>query len=288
MGFGKLVVFPFAKLGCPRVRPYVRWTLHIVAVIAILACLTWLNAVLDLDKVVRAPWQVLRTAWLPMLFMFIYSLAWVAWWLWRVATSPAEQSPYPELDQAWREGLQALEQAKIDLLQTPVYLFIGGAAERLEGLMQATGWTWDVPLTPKRPISPLRLCATRDAIFLDLSNASTAGAYTTRLLAQTTAMAIAQPVTVTSAAAHDDSAGGVATAVATRRTAQRGLELIEQSLALLEHEKKTQTETDPTLDGVRISDEELDASEARLAYVCHLLADVRATYCPTNGIITLI
>ncbi len=288
VGFAKLVAFPFAKLGCPRVRPYVRWTMHVLAVLVIIVCLAWLNSVFELDKVVRAPWQILRAAWLPLLFAFIYSLAWVAWWLWQVATSPAEQSPYPELDQAWREGLQALEQAKIDLLQTPAYLLVGGAADRLDGVIQATGWNWDVPLTPKRSTSPLRLCATRDAIFLDLSNASTAGAYTSRLLTTVASTNVPQTDTSTDFSADEESLGGVATAVATRRTAQRGLELIEQSLALLEHEKKTRTETESPLDGVRITDEELDAAEARLGYVCHLLAEVRAPYCPTNGIVTLI
>lgn len=288
VGIAKLIALPFAKIGCPRVRPYVRWTLHIVAVGVILACLGWMNAALELDKVVRAPWPVLRALWLPLLFVFIYSLAWVAWWLWRVATSPAEQSPFPEIDQAWKDARQALDQAKIDLLQTPVYLLVGGVSERLEGLLQSTGWTWDLSPTPKRATSAIRVCATSEAIFIDLSNASTSGAYAQRMLSRPApvAMGAVSRVAEPSPGIAEVEARGVATAVATQRTAQRGLELIEQSLALLEHERKTPVES--PVDGVRISDEELDAAEARLAYICRLLADERAPFCPINGIVTLV
>ncbi len=294
VGMAKLIALPFAKLGCPRVRPYVRWSLHAVCVLAILACLGWLNTALHLEKVVRAPWPILRMCWLPLLFTFIYSLAWMAWWLWHVATSPNEQSPFPELDAAWQEGLKALEQAKIDVLQTPVYLLVGSSADRMAGLTQATGWSWEVPQTPKRASAPLRLCATRDAIFIDLANVSASGAYVTRLLAEPPQEVVSVPLAV-AASAEDavnatevGSHAAVATSTATRRTAQRGLELIEQSLALLETEKTSQAEVATHLDGVRVDEDELLAAQERLAHFCRLLADERAPFCPVNGVLTLI
>jgi hypothetical protein len=289
LGFLKLIAFPFAKLASPRVRPFVRWTLHVLCVVAILGCLTWLNAALHLNQVVRAPSSLLRAAWLPLLFALIYSLAWIAWWLWRVATNPGEASPYPQLDEAWREGLEALAQAKIDLQEAPVYLLVGGAAERIDGLVRATGWTWDVPLTPKRPNSALRMCATRDAVFIDLSNACASGLYTTRLFDRPVRAMTAAPVAEASFAVADEhTGGGVATMTVTQRTAQRGLDLIEQSLALLESETEGEAATSSHQDGVRIDEEELQAAEQRLAHVCRLLADERAPFCPANGALALV
>lgn len=293
-GLVKLVALPFAKLRGPRVRPYLRWMLHGICVLAILACLGWLNMALHLEKVVRAPWPMLRMCWLPLLFVFIYSLAWMAWWLWHVATSPNEQSPFPELDDAWQEGLRALEQAKIDVMQTPVYLLVGGSADRMEGLTQATGWSWEVQQTPKHASAPLRLCATRDAIFINLANVSASGVYVTRLLSKPTheamgaSLAIATPIENATSATESTSQSTVATATATRRTAQRGLELIEQSLALLETEKTSQAEVTTYLDGVRVDEDELLAAQERLAHFCRLLAEERAPFCPANGVLTLI
>jgi hypothetical protein len=287
LGLGKLIVLPFAKLNTPTVRPIVRWTLHVLFVAAIAGCLYWLGNAWRLQEVVRAPWAIVRMAWLPLLFGCIYALAWVAWWLWKVATSPDQQPEFPDIHEAWQDGLHALAQAKIDVMQTPVYLLLGGEGNSVTGLTQATGWTWETPLTPRRPSSALRICATHDAIFVDVSNACTSGLYASRLLARPQLQ-----TTSASAAAADDgysSGGGIATAVATRRTAQRGLELIEQSLSLLETEQTSPAaDTETHLDGIRVDEEELAIAEQRLAYVCGLLREARTPYCPANGVVTLI
>src|SRR5688572_2227748 len=175
----KLVALPFARLGTPAVRPYMRWTIHVVCVLAATLCLLFLNVALDLDKVVRAPLPLLRTLWLPLLFIMVYTLAWLAWWCWKTATSPADASRFPALDEAWNEALRAVEEANIDLQRTPIYFVLGRSAVE-DSFFQATGVAWDVPLAPRRSDAPLRLCATQDAIFISLASASATSVFAAR------------------------------------------------------------------------------------------------------------
>lgn len=289
----KLVAFPFAKLGSQRVRPVLRWSLHLLCVAAIIACLTWLNATLDLDKVVRAPSYALRILWLPLMFLLVYTLAWLAWWVWKVATSPAEASRFPDLDDAWQECQAALDAARIDLAQTPLYLLVGQGQGQVHGFFQAAGLAWEVPPTPRRSAAPLRMCATREAIFLDIAGASSLSAYVSRLLDAPCPQPAGNASSATgsrelASQEREAGGGGTATLAATKRTAQRGLELIEQSLALIETERQSQADVEVHLDGVRMDEAELEEARARLAHVCGLLTESRAPYCPANAVVTII
>lgn len=290
----KLVALPLTKLGSPAVRPFVRWVLHAGFVLISLICLAYLDVAFEFDKVVRAPLPALRVLWLPILFLLVYGLAWLAWWTWKVATSAGDPSRFPDLDEAWQEGLRALEQAQIDLLETPLYLVVGGATSGENELFQSAGIEYDVPLTPRRSDAPLRLCATRDAVFVSLARASTSGLFTAKLAqrhqqkrasADSTSLSSGSIVAATGA-----SAGNVATATAVMlpKTAQRGLELIEQSLAMLQDEHEKEAISASEGDTLGLTDVELESTTQRLEHICHLLADSRVPYCPINGLVTLI
>lgn len=293
----KLVALPLTKLGSPQVRPVLRWTLHVACILIALSCLTYLDVALELNKVVRAPWPALRVLWLPLLFVMVYTLAWLAWWTWKVATTAVDPSRFPDLDSSWQEGLHALEQAKIDLTQTPLYLVLGRATAGEAEFFQAMGVEWEVPLTPRRAEAPLRMCATRDAVFISLAKASTSGLFSAKLADQkrtngndlggSTSIGSRDGVVVSSYASGENG-GGTATAVAVKPTTHRGLELIEQSLALLQTEQATEPVLECGVDAYGIADAELDLAQERLAHVCHLIGDSRTPYCPINGVVTLI
>src|SRR3954454_9808741 len=80
------LVVPFlARAGDVRGWPaWVRWAVHVAAVAAVLAGLGFLNYYFDLEKVLQAPWPLLRLVWLPLLFLLLYALVWLGWWLWRL------------------------------------------------------------------------------------------------------------------------------------------------------------------------------------------------------------
>src|SRR5262245_11512429 len=63
-------------------RPWWVYVLHVAAFVGVLCFLWWINVILDLDKVLRAPWPWLHQFWLPLLFLLGYALYWLGRWLW--------------------------------------------------------------------------------------------------------------------------------------------------------------------------------------------------------------
>ncbi|HTN75683.1 MAG TPA: type VI secretion protein IcmF/TssM N-terminal domain-containing protein, partial [Pirellulaceae bacterium] len=288
----KLVALPFAKLGSPSVRPVLRWVLHVALVLVSIGCLTYLNIALELDKVVRAPSPILRTLWLPLLFLMVYSLAWLAWWIWKTATAAADPSQFPDIDEAWQEGLRALEQAQIDPTQTPLYLVLGRPASGDGDFFPATGLNWEVPLSPRRSDASVRICATRDAIFVSLAKISTVGLFVERLASKVASASEDTPQFAACGhaltSANSASSTVTATTVMAPKTVQRGLELIEQSLAMLQRESDEDTATEIATDAIGLTDDDLETSNRRLVRICQLIAESRTPYCPANGLVVLI
>src|SRR5262245_10068815 len=71
------------KRKVPR-SPWWHYVLHFVGFVVVLLGLWWLNVVLDLDKVLRAPWPALHQFWLPILFLLGYALYWLGRKLWKL------------------------------------------------------------------------------------------------------------------------------------------------------------------------------------------------------------
>lgn len=72
------------------------------------------------------------------------------------------------------------------------------------------------------------------------------------------------------------------------KTVQRGLELIEQSLAMLQRESDEDTATEIATDAIGLTDDDLETSNRRLVRICQLIAESRTPYCPANGLVVLI
>src|SRR5437588_12636012 len=75
--FGKARSFPGLGKG-------VRWVLHFILLAAILVGLHFVNRIpVVLSKPVSEHWFV-REEYLPILFVLLYVMAWLAWWLWKL------------------------------------------------------------------------------------------------------------------------------------------------------------------------------------------------------------
>ena len=73
---------------------------------------------------------------------------------------------FPDLDEAWREGMVALQQNGLDLSQLPLFLILGAPDQRqADNLMNASGMSFVVESTPVGR-APLRWYANDTAIFL--------------------------------------------------------------------------------------------------------------------------
>ncbi|MDZ4820160.1 MAG: type VI secretion protein IcmF/TssM N-terminal domain-containing protein [Planctomycetota bacterium] len=83
-----------------------------------------------------------------------------------------ESSQFPDIDFAWRAGVDALKRNGIDLGATPLFLVLGSSDDQQEqAVMTASGLSLRVRDVPEGP-SPLHWYANPDGVFLFCSGAS--------------------------------------------------------------------------------------------------------------------
>lgn len=277
----QIVAMPFVKL---KQSPYggraLRWTLHILAISAILVGLGFLNYLLDLAQVLRVPVPVLRQVWLPLLFGLIYLLSWQGWWLWKLIHTRPEPSAYPDLDAAWTGVKQRLDQTGLDLSSMPVFLLLGQPRGLDQSLFNATRQPLVMPLVPRDPDAPIRVCATAEGIYVACAGTSLLGSYAAEIrdaAADTPTDDDAQwneypsstsPEPTTSDDAANESSVAVASPPSVATTSQR-----------VRPRRRVSTLSDPR---------QLEAQLSRLRHLCHLIEEDRKPFCSLNGLVLLI
>ena len=96
-----------------------KWVLHLLVLVLILAGLWFLGWRLKLDRHIRVSSLWLREAWLPLLFLLFYILCWMGRSLWQLLSPDQLAADHPEIDRAWQEGLAGLVEAGIGLTEGP-------------------------------------------------------------------------------------------------------------------------------------------------------------------------
>jgi hypothetical protein len=270
--------------------PWVRWLVHAILLTLVLVGLGYLNYFFDLEKVLRAPWPLLRKIWLPLLFLLIYVLGWLGWWLWQLLLPEEKASAFPDIDAAWSEARQALDRAGIDLTEAPLFLVLGRPRGTEESLFAAAQLPLQVRNVPRRPASPLHVFASRDGVYITCAGASLLGRQSLLLdedvfeeEEKPTAQAPVDPV---------------ALAPATRSRAQsihwQAITAAAEEAAAVE--TTTGAAPEPPVPPAFIrrrrsvlrNTEEVDQLTARLKHLCELLVAGRRPYCPLNGILLLV
>ncbi|MCA1684834.1 MAG: hypothetical protein LC745_02375, partial [Planctomycetia bacterium] len=114
------------------------------------------------------PYGPLGEFWLPLLAFCLYLTVWLGWWLYRVLNVRVEPlgSDFPDIDEAWDQGLKALKEADIALDQTPLFLVLGRVTGSDESLFRAAGLKTKVKQAPPAPGAPLHVTATRDGVWV--------------------------------------------------------------------------------------------------------------------------
>ena len=151
----------------PRVRRAVFWAVHILVVLCLLVLLGFVNQYWNLDRLLLSPLPWLHRVWLPVLFLLLYAAGWLAWALWKQTALPMPAQP--TLDDAWKQAIQALRMANIDLTQTPVVLVFGASPAMSATQLLATSGR---PFTINAEYGPLGLCATSEVICFTLPELS--------------------------------------------------------------------------------------------------------------------
>src|SRR5262245_16079180 len=88
-----------------------RWFLHLFLVALFVALLFAAGWYFELDKLIPNVPRALAKAWLPILFLLLYGMAWVAWYLWGLLAMPGEGPEFQDIYDAWQQATLALKQA---------------------------------------------------------------------------------------------------------------------------------------------------------------------------------
>ena len=131
-----------------------------------------LNVWSGLEQFVALSSWVMRVLWLPLVLLLILIILGVIWGLWRLAAEQRRVSQFPDIDWAWEEATLGLRKAAIGLDRAPLILVLGEPANGIGALFQASRMSFMVSDLPRRPNAPVRVYATRDAIFVTCPESS--------------------------------------------------------------------------------------------------------------------
>ena len=206
-------------------------------------------------------------------------------------------SDYPEIDDAWDQGLDALRKAGIDIKQTPIYLMIGNSnSAAAANFMAATKFNLNVNNAPGGSAA-LHWYANPNGIFLFCTQANCLSVLHDRIANPSSDSPIS-PVGVETDVAP--AGGGDPNATL---TGDVGLpQADEESSVNVGHtgtivateqsdydfpEPEADTQTGTVKTSVSLTVNEANLSAKKLEHVCKLLRRIRQPVCPANGIMAL-
>ena len=291
----KGIAWPTTKLGGEhKIGPVVRWTLHIVLLIAVLVGLGLLNWWCNLDRLIRAPWPLLRAVWLPLVFFQFYIAGWFVWWLTRIIRTRPEGSEWPDIDANWKEATAALERAGINLQSVPVYLVLGRPAGAMRSLFDAAQLPLSVPQVPRDPNASLHVFANSEAVYVTCAETCLLGRHASILAERALAH---QPSVDKDAAEGDDvdelpGFGGDTSGFSGTPTGAETEESLQSAVALLVEEEAAKPKAIAATPMPRASlleqGDVLERTTSRFRHLCTLIARDRQPYCPVNGLLVLL
>jgi hypothetical protein len=300
------LIIPFlAKAGDFRgVAPGVLRFLGILLLIAILFLLWGVNWKFDLSPNVLAPYPVLSDFFLPIIGFLVYIIIWLGWWLWRLLGPEAEESDFPDIDQAWDEAVRALEKAGVDLREVPLFLVLGRPMGTEAALFEGAQLQLKVANVPIREGAPLHVFANRDGIYVTCAGASLLGRQAAILAGEADSGPGAALDSPFAGAAGGDDIFKTLQPKGRLKEVQSVLERAREQGRkpdqLTEEEKQeirlliAQEEQEHAQKAVKPRPlllkhpEEIQRLTARLKRLCRLIVRDRHPYCPVNGVLLLV
>jgi len=271
-------------------RP-VRIAMLIFALTLVLVGAAVLNVWSGLEQFVALSSWVMRVLWLPLVLLLILIILGVIWGLWRLAAEQRRVSQFPDIDWAWEEATLGLRKAAIGLDRAPLILVLGEPANGINALFQASRMSFMVSDLPRRPNAPVRIHATRDAIFVTCPESS--------VLARLASEMAVRPAVQTTAAggAEGGSPGDSPLSTPVEPPVSMGLppsaERLDPSATapstqVLDQPDPAVGATTPHRPSVLSRTEEVETLKERLRHLCGLIVRGRRPFCPVNGILALI
>jgi hypothetical protein len=303
------LVFPFfAKArDLKGVGPQLRMVLHVVMLVAILVGVAIIHRLLDLGRLIKAPYAILRDYWSPLLILLIYVIGWLGWWLWKLLQPAEEASDFPDIDQAWDEALKALDQGNIDITEVPLFLIVGKPAAPEEAMFAAAQLNLTVKQSPRRADAPVHVYGNRDGVYVTCTGACLSGR-------QAEILASGSVESALGGGGESGLGGGVgASSEDMFRTVQPGGLMKEMQAVLARAREQGRDPSELTeeekreMRGLVAQEEaqrggrktgprpqimknapEVERCSGRLRHLCRLIVRDRRPYCPANGILFLV
>jgi hypothetical protein len=288
-----LVVPFFAKAGdWPKWKPVLFWTIRIIVLLIWEVGLYLLNRyVFPWISLSALNWLLEETyLYLPAAGLLFVIFCWAAYWLWMLIARDQEISEFPDIDDAWREAVRALNRIGTDVRDYPLFLVLGKPQKPEELLFNGASLQFAVRQAPAGD-APLHLYAFHegkyDSIFVTCAGASILGEHSAILRGEKVMLGGSRdgngataPINVTAA----PTAAGQEILDIYRRAHREGREVTPEEKRQLEelaHRGAGQT-------SLLQNDEELRLARARLQHLCRLIVRDRRPYCPLNGIVMLL
>ncbi|MFL5328360.1 MAG: type VI secretion protein IcmF/TssM N-terminal domain-containing protein [Gemmataceae bacterium] len=283
-----------------------RWAWHVLHAI-VLGFILWFlwylgNKVepirewLDLMLRTNAPAWVRSTSspggtgmFLPLLFLLVYALSWVLRWIWLQLGPEAEIDEFPDMTTAWADGVARLATKGIRPADLPLYLVLGRTKAGEEFLFRAG----QVPIEVIGPTSgapPVRLWASRDAIYVTCPEASALGTFADLLYHGSSddfAPGTTDAAKKTVGLGDDDSLDANVQEINALRALQKTRDLTPEERARM-RELAMAANQKPQKTRASLKVEQIEASTARLRYLGKLIARARRPFCPVNGVLALV
>ncbi len=293
-----LPMFSKARKPGAASNPAVRWGLHIALVVFVLIFLSVLHRILGLQSILPNAPLFLKQLWLPLIFLLLYTLGWLVWWFYHLLNAAPEASPFPDIDRAWGEAMQALSDKSLDLTEAPLFLLLGRPDEGEEVLFE--GISLVVPQSPSRADAPLHVYATSEAIYLSCGGASLLGEQS-RILAGEVVLRNDRPTGPDTSDEDDDKTRTPGESVEADKAVEctrklRGIEdrIRAEGRELSRTEKLEVRRLKRVLSQIAQPQvlhnrpEEVARLRERLDYLGRLVARQRRPFCGLNGIMLLI
>ena len=259
-----------------------RWLLHGVLFIGMLALLAFIQYHYEIGRYVSAPHPYLRQAWLPLLGFLVYVNIWLLWLVWRLYDPKPGPSRWQDIDFTWEMAATAISRSGIDPSRVPLFLVLGRPASGFGVLFDAAHIPLEVNGVPESQLAPLQVFAGKQAVFIVSADTCLLGAFADRLSAQTQRMDMSRLSNIDPKASMSSAPVAPTDPAASNNPSTKTLPPDAAT-------ESAHAEAIPDVIMAITRDAELlTRMHSRLDHLCRLIRGMRHPWCTLNGVLMVL
>ncbi len=279
MGFFGLLtpMFSMAK-GLGRPNSAIRWVVHAVLMLLILALLAFIQYWYEIGRYIFAPHLLLRMLWLPLVGVMVYINIWLLWLVWRLYDPKPGPSLWEDIDFSWEQVTAAINRVGMDPTKVPLFLVLGRPGSGFGSLFEAARIPLEVNGIPESQLAPFQVYAGKQAIFVVSSDTCLLGALSARVTSHLTTLEGNPNISGMFKSGLFKSSGGESAPVS-----PEGANIVTSPLT-----ETTGDGAQEVLRPITRDPEMMGRMQSRLDHLCRLIRGMRHPWCPLNGVLLVI